>query len=151
VIARLATLGCLLVVLAGCGETYTLRGRVVSGMSPYVSFVPADDATLTSNAGVAHASISVYRDPDKPNRALAAKGRSDARGNITIPIKSFGVGWMAEQWLIQVVSPGFETHEELITMPSAKDELKTLIVLTRGYSVAPKPEEDLIDEYERFR
>ncbi|MDY7108317.1 MAG: hypothetical protein SYC29_06735 [Planctomycetota bacterium] len=137
-------------VLSGCGSPYTLRGKAIDGGYGSIAFVEADDAQL-GEPGVAGARIAVYRDGDRPNQALFATGRTDGRGGISIPLEGFGVGWMEEQWLIEVTRQGYETVRSVVTLPSAKRDLRLLITLTPGLSTPGEKGEDLWEEYKRYR
>jgi hypothetical protein len=139
-----------LCMLGGCGDPYVLRGKAISGGYGSVLFVGPDDAQL-AELGLAAVSISVYRDANRPNQSLFATGRSDGVGEINIPLKGFGVGWMEEQWLIEVMKPGYETLQSVVTLPPAKHDRRILIMLVPGLSVPPKQAEDLWGEYERYR
>jgi hypothetical protein len=139
-----------LCMLGGCGEPYVLRGKAISGGYGSLLFVGPDDEQLRE-PGLAAASISIYRDANRLNQALFATGRSDGLGEITIPMKGFGVGWMEEQWLIEVTKPGYETLQSVVTLPPAKHDRRILITLIPGFSVPAKQAEDLWEEYERYR
>ena len=139
-----------LCMLGGCGEPYVLRGKAISGGYGSLLFVGPDDEQL-GQPGLAAASISIYRDANRPNQSLFATGRSDGLGEISIPLKGFGVGWMEEQWLVEVTKPGYETLQSVVTLPPAKQDRRILITLTAGISMPPKRAEDLWEEYERYR
>ena len=139
-----------LCMLGGCGEPYVLRGKAISGGYGSLLFVGPDDEQL-GQPGLAAASISIYRDANRPNQSLFATGRSDGLGEISIPLKGFGVGWMEEQWLVEVTKPGYETLQSVVTLPPAKHDRRILITLIPGLSVPPKQAEDLWEEYERYR
>ena len=137
-------------ILVGCGKPYVLQGKAISGGYGSIMFVPADDAQLTE-PGVAYAGISIYRDANQLNQKLFATGRSDGLGEISIPLEGFGVGWMEEQWLIEVKKVGYETVQSVVTLPSAKQDLRILITLPPGIAIPAKQPEDLWEEYERYR
>lgn len=136
--------------LVGCGGTYTLSGKVISGSFPVAEFVPADHAQL-AEPGIAYANITVYRDAGEPNMRQVATGRSNGKGQISIPIAEFGAGWMVETWLLEVVKPGYETFEIELSFPSAKQQRQLLVILNPGLSLTPKGTDDLWKEYERYR
>ena len=137
-------------LLTGCGGGYVITGRVVEGGFGSAQFVKADDAELVE-PGLPHASISVYRDANRPNQRLITKGRTNEHGMIEIPINEFGAGWMQETWLIEVVKHGYETVQTVIELPSSGKDMRLLVVLAPGVSVPPKKAEDLWEEYERFK
>jgi hypothetical protein len=137
-------------MLAGCGEPYVLRGKAISGGYGSIMFVPADDAQL-AEGGVGQVNIAIYRDPNQLNQSLFATGRSNGFGEISIPMEGFGVGWMDEQWLIEVRKAGYEAVQSVVTLPSAKQDLRMLITLPPGISVPARQEEDLWEEYKRYR
>jgi len=137
-------------VLTGCGGSYVLSGRVVDSDFPSIEFVGRDDDMLVNGDGVPGAQINVYRDPDTLGRELVASGRSARDGTFKIPIPGFGVGWLQEQWLIQVTRGSFESFETLLVMPGKGSKRRTLILLHRGVS-SPLGEEGLWDQYERFK
>jgi hypothetical protein len=137
-------------LLAGCAGGYALQGKVVEGDFAGVFFVDGDDEQL-DEPGLGGARIEIYRDPDRPNRSLAATGRSDSRGEIDMTLDAFGAGWMDEQWLIEVIKPGFETVQQMVHLPSAGKKRRMLIMLSPGVSIQPEPREDLWEEYERYR
>ena len=135
--------------LAGCG--YTLSGKVVRGEYGSILFVPSVDEQFQDQP-VPYASVKVYRDPDTPNRELIGTGRSNRDGEVSVPLKAFGAGWMVEQWEIEVVTPGYETVASRVTLPSSGKKLKMLIVLVAGRSMTPSTEsEKLWEQYEQFR
>ena len=137
-------------VFLGCGSDYVLRGQAVEGEWGSVLFVGPDDGEL-DGAPVAHADVALYRDPTRPSRTLIASGRTDGAGRIAMPLSVFGAGWMAEQWLVEVVKPGYETIQQMVTLPRAKDGKIMLIVLRPGVSSPPEQPEDLWEEFRRFR
>lgn len=140
-----------LVLLGGCGGKYAVRGKVVEGSFAMVQFVDPDHELLAS-PGVAYADISILRDPTKPNQRVVASGRSNGQGQFDIPISEFGAGWMVEQWLVQVVKPGYETAETMTTLPGSRSGKRLLIVLAPGLSLPPtQRRQDLWEEAERYR
>jgi hypothetical protein len=138
--------------LTACGGNYALRGKVVAGGYGNVIFLEPGDANFEAE-GLAGARVSVYRDPHKPNRARVARGRSGPGGEIDLPIGAFGAGFLEEEWLIEVIRPGFSTLETLVTLPAAGDDRLALIMLMPGASTAPGTEtsEDLWEQVERYR
>ncbi len=137
-------------MLAGCGGGYLLQGKAVSGDFASVMFLPADDEMLAST-GVGKARLTVYRDAGRPNQSLVATGISDGRGGVSISLDAFGAGWMQEQWLIEVVKPGFETIESIVTLPPAEQGMQMLIIMSPGQSLPPRGLDTLWDEAERYR
>lgn len=148
---RLSTLFALLLALGGCGGAYKLQGRVIPGSVSEIYFVSADDARLASGESVGGASILVDRDPDVLGRETVAQGRSDDSGNFSIAINEFGAGWMDEVWAIQGARSGHESVERRLALPSSRQNQRLLIVLARGAYSAPVGQEDLWEQYERFR
>jgi hypothetical protein len=136
--------------LAGCSTKYPITGRAVAGEFGAAMFVSADDELLEL-PGLAYAEIRIYRDPTKPNRQQVAAGRTGPRGEIDMMLTKFGAGWMIEQWAIQVVKPGYETVESLVTLPKKKDLKQLLIVMPRGVSIPPASQDSLWDEADRYR
>jgi hypothetical protein len=148
---RFALLAVVIAGLAGCATSYALRGKVVEGSFAAAEFVDEGHEQL-EQAGLAYASISIYRDPTQPNVRLVASGRTNGRGEFDIPINEFGTGWMVEQWLVQIVKPGYETLESMLPFPSAGKKKQLLIVLTPGLSLPPRPpRENLWGEAEHYR
>jgi hypothetical protein len=137
-------------VLAGCGSPYVLRGKAIDAGYGSMTFVAADDVQL-GEPGIAGVRVAVYRDANRLNQSLFATGHTDGRGELNIPLEGFGVGWMEEQWLIEVMRQGYETVQSVVTLPSAKRDLRLLITLTPGLSTPGQKREDLWDEYERYR
>jgi hypothetical protein len=138
--------------LVGCTglTTYTLSGRAVVGDFGEVVFVDPTDEELGGDP-IGHAQISIHRDAGEMNQQLVAQGRTDGRGYFEIDLDAFGAGWMIEKWLIQVRKGGFLTVEQMVTFPSAYKDKRMLIVMTPGRSVEPRPNQDLWEEYERYR
>jgi hypothetical protein len=139
-----------LLLLGGCGNTYTMSGKVISGSYSTAEFVGPEHEQL-AEAGIAYANITLYRDAGKPNMRVVATGRSNGKGQVSIPVGEFGAGWMVERWLLQVVKPGYETLDMEIVLPRAKDQRQLLVILTPGLSLPPKTPDDLWSEYERYR
>ena len=134
----------------GCHSSYTLRGRAVEGEFSMLDFVGPHDEMLAS-PGIANAEVRIWRDPTRPNRSLVATERSRSDGGIAIPLSAFGAGWMEEQWLIEVVRPGYDTVSQLVTLPSPGSDERLLVILAEGASVQPTMPENLWEEYERYR
>ena len=137
-----------LTVLPGCGG-YTLTGRVVQSQFSMITFVPDGDQRL-GGAGVPSVTIKVYRDPDRPNTEMVARGTTDANGNFSIPIGAFGAGWMVEQWRITATRAGYESGDVTLTLPGSSDGQRLLVNLTPGYT-PPTRDDDLMKQYEKYR
>ena len=133
-------------------SAYVLRGRVVDGVLGDVAFVTPDTGLLTTpGVGVASANIVIHRDAGRPNQRRIATGRSGADGEFSIPIGEFGVGWMQESWLIQIVKPGYERLEVMVDLPSSGQNLRTLITLRTGYTAPSNQPSNPWDDYEKFK
>jgi hypothetical protein len=131
--------------LPGC--TYRLDGKVVDGFSG-ANVGRADDPDARKS-GIEGASIELVREPDTPNRAVAARATSDSGGRFTLEVDGFGAGWMEEKWLLRVRRPGFETVETDVQLPRDPKGRLALVTLARGKSRPfrePENSRRLIDE-----
>ncbi|MHC4414207.1 MAG: hypothetical protein ACYS0G_02865, partial [Planctomycetota bacterium] len=79
-----------------------------------------------------------------------AAGLSDLSGRFSIPLDAFGAGWMDEQWRISASKPGFRSADSVLRLAPKKANMQLLIILAPGFSEDPR-EEDLMEDYERFR
>jgi hypothetical protein len=147
--ARLAILLSVLLLAGGC-SSYKIEGRVVRGSSSDLAFVSPDDPRL-AHAGVSDATIAVDRDPGTLGRTNVATVKSDGGGRFSIPINAFGAGWMDEEWVIEAGRGGSETVKRVLRLPAAKDGRRLLIVLADGPVSVPVGQEDLWEQYERFK
>jgi len=139
------------IMLGGCGGgQYVISGRAVRSDFSTVSFVSGNDSRLGGD-GVPSVEVYVYRDPDKPSRKLLARGLTDADGYLTLTMDAFGAGWMDEQWMIFTYRPGYQSATAWTALPPAKSGGQLLMLLGEGRAERPPPENELIDQYERFK
>ena len=76
--------------LGGCGH-YVLQGKVLSGPTPGVSVVDADDERLQAR-GLDRATYELTLDPRSLNRKVLARGIVAPDGSFSIPIREPGAG-----------------------------------------------------------
>lgn len=150
VMARLLTVTLIAWFIAvanvGCGS-YKLQGRVISGTFPSVNFVEPGDDRL-NGAGVPGATVELVRDPQSLSAQSMGQVSTDGQGNFSLPVDSFGAGWLEEEWLLRVRHPRATMVEQLIRLPG--NGKMTLVTLTAGRDTFT-PREDLMKEMERFR
>jgi hypothetical protein len=132
----------------GCGG-YVLRGKAIAGSVSDMTFVEPDDPRL-DEPGVANVRIDVERDPGRLSAKVVASEMTDARGSFTVPIRAFGAGWMDEEWRFIAVVGGYATAMRRLHLTSSDAERRLLVILAPGASDDPR-QEDLIEQYERFR
>ena len=132
----------------GCGS-YVITGRVIQGRINEMAFVAADDPRL-EDLPVSSVRITVYRDPDRLSRHLAGTSLSDGRGRFTVQVDELGAGWMDEEWRIQASKAGYQTVISRQRLTAGKKKMRLLVIMAPGVSEVPR-EEDLIEQYERFR
>lgn len=137
-------------LMSGCGGGYVIRGKAVRGELSSMSFVDPSDRRF-EDAGVANVKIYVFRDPDSLGRELITTGTTDLDGNFTIPISTFGAGWLIEQWLIDTYRPGYESAQSVLTLPKQKMGLKLLINLNEGMAIRPPLLGGPMSDYEKFK
>jgi hypothetical protein len=137
-----------LLPLGGC-SSYVMHGRVVEGDYAVITVVSEDDSRF-DRPGIEGASLTLYRDPTTLGKKLAGKGVSGPDGWVTMEVAGFGVGFLDEQWLLQVYRSGFQSQEDLVRLPSSK-KMRILVMLPVGKSVKPPPMEDLYTLPEKYR
>lgn len=147
---RLAILFVLAVLASGCGGPYVLEAKVVPSDFSTMAWVDADDARLMQ-PGLSNVQVSIERDPGKPNASMAARQLTDADGSLYMPIGALGAGFLIEQWRIEAVRGGYQTAEQLMSLPPAKDDKRLLILMAPGYSQPTREREDLMDQYRQYR
>ena len=135
--------------LTGCGG-YVLRGKVVEGMTTG-AYLTTSDSNRLDDVGVGDVRIVVWRDPDRLNRTRVAEGRSGPDGTFAIPIREFGVGWMEEQWMIEVHRVGYQTGRSTLTLPTSPSRNPLIITVAPGTTTPLDPVNPLMDDYERYR
>lgn len=121
--------------LAGCGS-YTLQGHVVRGSYSGVMLVSPDDPRL-AGPGIGGVSVTVVRDADRPNREQVAAANSAADGQLTLPIKAFGVGITEEQWLVTAGRAQGDQVAGMLSLPANAKSMRLLVMMTRG-ELAPR-------------
>ena len=142
-----------LLCLSGCGS-YKLQGRAVQGDMSGVWIVDKSDPRLSdpsSHPGLSGVAISVIRDPQSLGGKVVANGSSDGNGVISLTIGEFGAGWMDEQWEIRAARNGYLPAVNLLSLPGKLGDKRILVVLAKGYQPETGQEENLIEQYERFR
>jgi hypothetical protein len=133
----------------GC-STYTIKGSVIRADVSDIEFVSRDDYRLREPP-LSGARITVQRDPDKPNRRMVGTDLSDAHGAVVISLDEFGAGWMEERWLIRASKQGFKTASTMQQLTAEKKNMVLLVSLAPGLSVVPRDDEDLLEEYRKYR
>lgn len=133
----------------GCESSgYSLKGKVIRGGFTDIEVVDDDDEHF-QDEGVGEARILIHRDPNTLKRQLIATGRSKSDGTFSIPISAFGAGWMDEVWLIQVECAGYRSGDNIIRLPGMGKRL--LITMAKGQSVPHEQQENLWEEYEKYK
>ena len=149
---------CLCALFAGlslmqaCGQ-YTIIGKVIEGELSSATFVAEDDPTVAMR-GVSGASVSILRDPDKPNRAIAGEAQADDLGFFEMPIEGVGAGWMVEEWLVRSERSGFAPSAAHVALPASPRRFYLLITMRRGAATSLDERdtgEDLRREVEKYR
>jgi len=136
--------------LAGCGG-YRLPGRVVKGDLSMVVFVPPDDPALQTGEPVPRARVALYRDPEQLNRSLAGSAVSGPDGRFVIDVGEFGAGWMEEQWEIVAEAGGHIRAESMAPLPASGSDRVMLVIMAEGRNAPAPRDEDLMEEFERYR
>ena len=137
-------------LLTGC-NAYTLRGKVVRGSYSDIEVVHESDERL-QQPGIAGAEVLVHRDPNKPNRYLVGRTRTNTGGEFTLLLNEFGAGWMEEQWRVQTIHRGNQNADTLMKLPPNQKKWRLLITLAPGTSTpADSEEDDWMRDYEQFR
>ncbi len=139
----------LLLVATGC-STYTIKGIVVRGEVSSIEFVEPLDHLLRQSP-VKDVRLTVQRDPAKPNRRMVGTDVSDVHGRFVISLDEFGAGWMEEKWLIRATRAGFKTSSAMQHLDSSKKKMLLLVTLEPGISVVPRDDEDLLEEFRRYK
>lgn len=137
-------------VLGGCG-TYTIKGKVLRSGFSDAGFVDADDSSLggTPLAGV---NIALIRDPDKLSKETIGTATSGPDGTFSLPVSSFGAGWLEERWAVRATRGGFQDVEANVALPGSPSGRVLLIQLQQGPSGGMRNEQErIMDEYEQFR
>ncbi len=141
---------CVCWLLTGC-NAYTLRGKVVHGSYSDIEVVHESDERL-QQPGIAGAEVLVHRDPNKPNRYLVGRTRTNTGGEFTLLLNEFGAGWMEEQWRVQAIHRGNQNADTLMKLPPNQKKWRLLITLAPGTSTpADSEEDDWMRDYEQFR
>ncbi len=144
----------LLLVAAACAagqgcSSYVISGQVIQGRINEMAYVAADDPRL-EDLPVSNARITVYRDPDRLSRHLSGTSLSDGRGRFAVQLDELGAGWMDEEWSIRASKAGYQTVISRQRLTAGKKKMRLLVIMAPGVSEVPR-EEDLIEQYERFR
>ncbi|MEE9404609.1 MAG: hypothetical protein V3V20_06935 [Algisphaera sp.] len=129
--------------LAACGS-YALRGTVVSGDTPSVIWVKANDPRLDAD-GLASAHITVHLDPDRLNPKPIGAASTNGAGQFTLPLAEPGAGLLLMN--IEVLAQRQPDHMRItqqLQLPQRGQQL--LITLRPGKdSALPRPG-NLIDQ-----
>jgi hypothetical protein len=134
---------------SGCSN-YTLRGRAVQGDMSGVWIVDDSDPRL-ADPGLAGVTVSIKRDPQSLGGRVISSTSSDGNGEISIGFEEFGAGWMEEQWEIRAARTGYEPAVSLLALPWKRGDKRILVVLAPGYQPDLPQEENLLEQYERFK
>lgn len=143
--ASLAATILAVLVLGGCSG-YRLAGTVTSGGASdlLVGAAGAADADSSASA-LAGATIRVFRDPDRPSRALVATARSGDDGRFTLELDAFGAGWMDETWSVEAVAPGHVPVSRTLRLPRDPKGRRLVVVLAPGRGDDVRDPQDLRD------
>lgn len=82
-------------LLGGCAA-YKLQGTVIEGKQSQIMVVNQSDPRLAQR-GLGGVAITVTQSPKSLGRKVVGRGQSDGRGHFSIPISTFGAGFLEYQ------------------------------------------------------
>jgi len=144
----LAALAC---VSAGC-SSYKIRAQVIESERSSITIEPLEAAPV-GGKGIEGVTIRIHRDPSQLNRAVAAEGVTGANGVAVLQVQGFGTGWMAEEWLVEAIGPGYGRSEALLGLPASPGDDVIIIRMAPGRAapLGRDTDYDPMDDYERYR
>jgi hypothetical protein len=150
---RLAPLGRILLLLsiaipaAGC-KSYKLQGKVIAGDISYVAVVDADDPRL-QEVGIAGAELRLETDPSRLSRDVVGETVSGPDGAFTMPFNKVGGGVLMYDVGLTARRPGYSPAVHQFKLPPPSRRL--LIMLAPGPDRLGESDDDLMQQYERYR
>lgn len=131
---------CVLFVMAGCGGSYAIKGRVVRGTFAEIQLVDKDDPRLngadTTGGG---AVVQAVFEPGTPTE-MQDLGRhiTDGQGWFAIPVDAFGTGLL--EYEAQLIARRDGYQGAIATIPLPRGSQRVLITLPVGRDTLVVPE-----------
>jgi hypothetical protein len=142
----------LAVSIAGCGEGYMLRGRVIRSETSYVALVDPSDPRLDDDTvqGIPGVTLHLQMDPGKLNRETITRDVSAPDGSFALRVPNFGAGWMEYDVGLFARKPGLTPAQHFFRLPP--DSKRVIIMMAPGHDQSLGEDLDMgQDDYNRLR
>lgn len=116
------------ICLSGC-SSYKLQGTVIEGAQSHILVVDQSDSRLQQR-GLGGVHITITQSPMSLGRKQVGEGLSNGRGQFSIPISSFGAGFLEYQMGIVARRKAHVPAQKTMQLPGSDKRL--LIILSQG-------------------